>query len=100
MAKGTITQASATQLLTQERSYGMSGLAQTLFVAGVFGGATLKLEVLAKAINKWFPVKDVLGNAVSFTVDGYANFYVRGGSLRLVATGATGSTVVDWEVPG
>jgi hypothetical protein len=100
MTKGTITQASATQPLTQDRAYGVDGLAQTIFVAGVWGGATLKLEVLAKAMGKWFALKDVFGNPISFTADGYANFYVRGGSLRVSATGTSGTTAVDWEIPG
>ena len=100
MAKGTLTQASATQTIPPERGYGGSGLAQTVFISGTWGGATVKLQALAKQIGPaaWFDIKDVQGNALSFIADGYANFFVRSNALRLVASGATGTTSLNWQV--
>lgn len=98
MRTGTITQAAATAAFKLDQYYSRNGLQNAVYLDGVFGSATVALEVKAPGLDTWFPVKDLAGNAISLTARGYANFIVRGDEFRLVASGATGTTDIDFAV--
>ena len=69
----------------------------TLFVAGTFGGGTLKFQASPDGTN-WLDIPDQSGNAVSFTAAGMKNleFGTGGIKLRAVLSGATSPNINVW----
>ncbi|MBX0289711.1 hypothetical protein K3G63_04640 [Hymenobacter sp. HSC-4F20] len=69
----------------------------TLFVAGTFGGGTLKFQASPDDVT-WFDIPDQAGNVVNITAQSMRNLEFGTGGIRLraVLSGATSPNLKVW----
>jgi hypothetical protein len=67
--------------------------AYTVYVVGTFGGATVALQTSPDNGTSWVALKDVNGNAVSFTSAGAAVCNTQATEMRAAISGGTSASL-------